>query len=116
MKIRNTSFAYDGEVNSENQPHGYGKIIWANGDTYVGQFKNGQLDGFGEMRWSDGSYQKGEFKNGEAHGVSEWIEDTGEVYFGRFENGVLDDYIDEVEFDNRLRELARLGTSNMSNG
>ncbi len=115
MKIQNGSFAYDGEVDSKNQPHGYGKIIWANGDSYVGQFKNGQLDGFGEMRWIDGSYQKGEFKNGEAHGISKWVDDT-EICFGIFENGILLDYIDEDEYEDRLRELARSGTSNVSNG
>ena len=68
------------------------------------------------MRWIDGSYQKGEFKNGEAHGISKWVDDT-EICFGIFENGILLDYIDEDEYEDRLRELARSGASKtVSNG
>ena len=104
MKIQNSSFSYIGDVNIKNQPHGKGKIVWSSGESYEGDFKNGQLDGFGEMRWTDGTYQRGEFKNSEAHGVSEWIDD-GEVYYGRYDNGLLLDYIEKDEYDARLREL-----------
>ena len=104
MKIQNSSFSYIGDVNIKNQPHGKGKIVWSSGESYEGDFKNGQLDGFGEMRWTDGTYQRGEFKNGEAHGVSEWIDDS-EAYYGRYDNGVLLDYIEKDEYDARLREL-----------
>lgn len=104
MKIQNSSFSYIGDVNIKNQPHGKGKIVWSSGESYEGDFKNGQLDGFGEMRWTDGTYQRGEFKNGEAHGVSEWIDD-GEVYYGRYDSGLLLDYIEKDEYDARLREL-----------
>ncbi len=109
MKIQNSSFTYVGDVNSLNQPHGTGKIVWSSGDSYEGDFKNGQLDGVGEMKWTDGTYQRGEFKNGEAHGVSEWIDEDGEVYYGMYEKGLLLDYIDESEYDARLRELRLKG-------
>jgi hypothetical protein len=39
--------------------HGLGEEIFANGDKYVGCFKNGKPDGYGEYFWKNGSVYKG---------------------------------------------------------
>lgn len=104
MRIQTEKFVYIGDVNEKRQPHGKGNIVWAEGDSYEGEFKDGRLNGFGTMRWTDGTYQTGEWKNGEANGVSEWLED-GEVLRGKFENGILIEYISDDEYNARVREL-----------
>lgn len=37
---------YEGQFKL-NQPHGKGRKIFANGEYYVGDFKNGKADGYG---------------------------------------------------------------------
>ena len=40
------------EMNTfDNKPHGQG--TWANGDKYIGQWKNGLLDGIGKRTYAD---------------------------------------------------------------
>lgn len=52
--------------------HGRGSDIFANGDRYNGEYKNGKPDGKGIYTWANGSYYDGEFKNGLKHGKGKW--------------------------------------------
>ncbi|KAJ1425285.1 hypothetical protein B484DRAFT_397961 [Ochromonadaceae sp. CCMP2298] len=40
---------YEGERNSDSQMHGQGKVLFANGGTYEGEFRNDMLQGEGTM-------------------------------------------------------------------
>ena len=42
-----------------------GTLTWADGDKYVGEFKNGKRHGRGTMTLPDGSKYEGIWKNGE---------------------------------------------------
>ena len=48
--------------------NGYGTFTWSNGDKYVGEFKDGNLDGQGTGTFADGHKYVGEFKDGLEHG------------------------------------------------
>ena len=68
----------------------YGKMVWSNGDTYVGFFKNGQLH-LGTYTFSSGASYSGQF-NGQSqfHGMGRWWSDGGDYYGGSWKNGKMD--------------------------
>ena len=45
-----------------NKRHGYGEATWRNGQTYVGQYVNGDPT-YGTLRYPDGNRYEGQFKN-----------------------------------------------------
>ena len=51
-----TSCTYEGEYNIMGKRHGDGELKWANGDKYVGKFKNGYIDGRGTINFHDGKF------------------------------------------------------------
>ena len=52
--------------------HGKGTDIFANKDTYVGEYKLGKPDGEGTYSWSNGATYVGQFKLGMKHGYGKW--------------------------------------------
>ena len=59
------SYVYTGKVNSSDVPDGKGKAVFSNGDTFDGEFSNGDLIK-GRYTWSeDNAYFDGEFVNNE---------------------------------------------------
>lgn len=59
------SYVYTGEVNSSDVPDGKGKAVFTNGDTFNGEFSNGNFIK-GRYTWSeDNAYFDGEFVNNE---------------------------------------------------
>jgi len=55
--------SYEGNW-SKSMPHGKGMLIWANGDIYEGNFKSGAMTGDGIMKFNDGTQHSGEFSKG----------------------------------------------------
>jgi hypothetical protein len=45
---------YEGQYNSVGKRDGEGTLTWANGDMYVGFFKNGFMEGRGTITFHDG--------------------------------------------------------------
>jgi serine/threonine protein kinase len=115
--ISHNNGAYEGNV-SWGQPSGKGKLTYANGsvysgdfsgglrhgvgtfrnskgDTYEGQWKNDRFDGNGVLTLSDGSRYEGGFKEGNRHGTGTQIYADGRHYTGDWSgdkkngNGVL---------------------------
>ena len=52
---------YEGFVNEENQPHGFGKMLYASGDMYEGYFENGIKQGTGTMTFNTACIYIGEW-------------------------------------------------------
>jgi hypothetical protein len=48
----------------KDRKHGRGKILFKSGDSYQGQFKNGDRHGLGEMKFKDGHVYYGEWDKG----------------------------------------------------
>ena len=42
--------------------NGIGQMIYSNGDEYIGQWENGQKNGLGIFTWNDKTKYNGEFK------------------------------------------------------
>ena len=85
------------------------KVVYSNGDTYLGERLNEKLNGSGKYIWSNGDIYEGEFKDDSRHGKGrmfwsdrviyegDWVEDkmTGEGIitkpdFSGYEGGFLD--------------------------
>jgi hypothetical protein len=81
-----SSFIYEGHWNN-NQRHGLGRLILANGDVYEGSWVNDKRHGFG-VSWSNSSEgYVGDWEDDIFHGKGTEI-NTRVVYEGDFVNGV----------------------------
>jgi hypothetical protein len=70
--------------------NGKGKKVDADGNTFEGTWKNGELDGKGVMAMPNGVKYVGEFKNGAMHGYGAVYTASGTVaQSGVFENNAL---------------------------
>jgi len=69
-------------------PSGKGKMVWENGDSYAGAFKQGNRHGKGCMSYKDGRQYEGRFVANQAHdpnGQMTWKDGT--IYVGSFVQG-----------------------------
>lgn len=66
---------------------GQGTLTWANGDKYVGIFKDGSRTGQGTWTGADGNKYTGEFKDGKFNGQGTYTWPNGNKYEGEFKNG-----------------------------
>ena len=53
---------------------GKGKYIYADGEVYEGNYKNGLKHGFGKIFYTNATQYQGTFKNGYADGEGKYIE------------------------------------------
>ena len=91
-KIRTFTFSdgkkYKGHL-SHGEPHGEGRMKWANGEVYVGHWKKGKRHGHGKMRYEDPNFIY----------IGEWLDDAihrgtmkypdGSKYVGYFKNDAM---------------------------
>ena len=82
---------YSGEINSCDQPHGFGTAVGGNGYRNEGTFQDGSLV-TGKRFEPDGFLMyEGECKGGRAHGTGKWFYRGGRVGTGRWEESSLID-------------------------
>jgi hypothetical protein len=67
-KIKYPEADYYGEVNSNCEPHGKGKMDYKNGEQYEGTFDKGLMHGVGVYKWPSGIVYIGSFNMGKEHG------------------------------------------------
>ena len=72
----NTGFAecIKGDCNN-----GYGTYTYANGNKYVGEYKNGKIHGQGTYTWANGNKYVGEFKDAKRNGLGTYTFANGTV-------------------------------------
>lgn len=84
-------YDYTGDLDSLNQPSGFGKAVFADRE-YVGHFNDGNMDGYGELTFTSGVWAGRIYK---AQFVNNRILDTCTMLTGAFEfHGSLDDDMD----------------------
>ena len=64
-----------------------GTYRFANGDQYIGNWKNGKRTGQGTYTWPDGEKYEGAFKDGVKNGRGTVYFSDGEVWVGQFRDG-----------------------------
>ena len=90
MKVRSSGGVageYVGETNAAGQREGRGKLVWADGDVYEGEWKAGKKEGRGIYRCADGDVYEGEWKAGEKEGRGIFRFASGNVYEGEWKAG-----------------------------
>ena len=85
-------FSQAQECASGNCYDGFGKIIYDNGQEYVGEFKNGKEHGYGQTMFSRYAIYIGEYNNGQRHGFGVYGWGNGNRYIGEFKNGLYHGY------------------------
>ena len=73
---------YDGDVNCDEERHGYGKCVWDDGTYYVGDWRNDEMNCQGELVFASGDYYKGSFQDGEFNGYGYFRYSNGNTYEG----------------------------------
>eukprot|EP01040_Poterioochromonas_malhamensis_P009120 gene9120-9880_t len=76
-------FGYENDITD-----GEGKVIFATGAVYEGDFKNGVREGKGKYTHADGEVYEGDYKNGVPEGKGKYTHADGGVYEGDFKNDV----------------------------
>ncbi|KHD44487.1 hypothetical protein ACVRZD_09430 [Streptococcus hongkongensis] len=69
--------------------NGQGTLVYANGDKYVGDFKQGVFEGKGTFTSKTGWSYKGDFKKGQADGKGTLMAKNNKVYKGTFKQGIF---------------------------
>jgi hypothetical protein len=89
-KIINSTYnngdTYVGEI-KEGKRHGYGTYTWSNGDKYMGDFYEGKRTGYGLYVWPNGTWYEGEWKDGVRHGIGKTKMSDGRIFNSSWENG-----------------------------
>ena len=74
----------------------FGTYTWANGDKYVGEFKDDKMHGLGTYTWgrgpAEGDLYIGEYKDNQRHGQGTYTHASGEKYVGEYKNGKKNGY------------------------
>lgn len=70
-----------------NCTDGKGTLLYADGGSYEGEFKEGKFDGYGKRVYEDGKIYEGEFKAGKYEGKGTLILANGTKYVCEFKNG-----------------------------
>ncbi len=79
---------YTGEKNEKGEKDGTGKMEYANGDVYEGQWKNNLRNGKGKITFVNKSTYDGTWSKDQITGKGVYTYFNGDVYEGTFDKGV----------------------------
>ena len=86
---------YVGEYKNDKK-HGHGSFSYSNGDKYVGQWKDGKRHGKGTATFANGDNYIAEFKDGKEHGKGIFNRPKkGQKLYGEWKNGEF--VVDELK-------------------
>lgn len=77
---------YFGDI-ANSARDGFGTLMHANDDIYVGEFEKGVASGIGSYEYAQGSLVIGQFANGSPNGAATVIDTNGDSYQGIFRDG-----------------------------
>ena len=71
----------------DDKSHGQGTYTYASGDKYVGEYKDDKKNGQGTYTHANGDKYVGEFKDGKENGPGTYTHANGDKYVGNFKDG-----------------------------
>jgi hypothetical protein len=80
----------------------YDKIIYENGDIYIGEIMNNEKNGYGILTYANGDVYEGEFINNERNGHGKHTL-SGNIYIGEYRNDKRNGYFKSI-FDGDIYE------------
>ena len=80
----------DGTCIEGNCTNGHGTMTWANGDKYVGEFKDEKFNGQGIYTFANGDEYVGEFKDHKANGQGTHTLSNGSIKRGIWKNNQIE--------------------------
>lgn len=86
---------YVGEF-KQGQYHGKGMMTYTDGEKYIGEYLEGTRHGQGTYVFANGDKYIGEYKNGTRHGQGVYTSTDGKRYVGSFDNGIPDGHGAEI--------------------
>ena len=113
--ISHNNGTYEGNV-SWGQPSGKGKLTYANGSVYVGDFASGLRQGAGVFRTSKGDVYEGQWKNDRFDGNGKLALADGSRYEGNFKDGNRHGTGTQIYADGRQYSGAWLDDKKSGNG
>lgn len=84
-----TGDVYNGFVDEDDIPQGYGIMYFSTGSVYYGDFVDGLPDGTGRYEWESGCTYIGEMKEGAMHGRGYMSWPGGDYFYGEWKNGTF---------------------------
>jgi len=90
---------YEGEW-TNNQPHGYGSLTYANGAQYWGRFDHGRRQGHGVMKYANGDEYEGNWHKDQPQGTGVRRFAAGSIYEGEFKDGLQEGQGKQTYIDN----------------
>tara|TARA_B100000686_G_C16570793_1_gene852821 strand:- start:15 stop:683 length:669 start_codon:yes stop_codon:yes gene_type:complete len=67
----------------------FGTYTWADGNKYIGEWKNDKWHGQGTYTWADGDKYVGEWRDGKRHGQGTYTIANGNKYVGEWRDDTL---------------------------
>ena len=83
--------SYEGDFR-DGQMHGDGTFLFKDGSKYIGDFSHSSRGGKGTYYMKNGDIYIGEWKNNIFHGEGRMSYHTGDIYVGAFKNGYENGY------------------------
>lgn len=77
---------YYGKVKDGIPADGWGTMVFASGNRYDGEFREGKRNGCGTLTFSNGRRYVGQFQNDQFAGVGVWTLENGDRFVGTFQN------------------------------
>eukprot|EP01084_Bolivina_argentea_P283309 485153_1 len=77
------------EVGKDDKINGYGKITYATGGYYQGQWVNEKAQGQGQCLFPNGDFYEGEWKNNKRDGYGTYKYSNGTLKKGQWRNDTL---------------------------
>ena len=99
---------YVGEF-KDGKYNGQGTYTWSNKDKYVGEFKDSLFNGQGTFTWSDGRKYVGNWKDDNFNGQGTYIYTDGTKYVGEFKDDYFNGqgtyiYTDETKYVGEFKD------------
>ena len=95
--------------------HGFGKIEWADGRRYEGEYENDKKQGQGTFYWADGRKYVGSWKNGKQHGQGEYYLKNGDKKIGEWVDGKRIKWIEDKKKGEQGNDKGRRESKDSTN-